>query len=187
MLLQLRSNGNLRGPHCARFSSWLWSAILITSASPVHPSTRSASCTPGHATRPVPPRWRSMQCCPSWARAIGAPTAHVSMTPTTPSCCLWAPRARVWAADVHTRLPARHGASYPMRLAALTVPILRPLSPTPTPPLGRGALARARCEWKHNRFVSSYSVAERCSFQSGDSKKVTYWDTSYKPHCCAIG
>jgi hypothetical protein len=36
--------------------------------------------------------------------------------------------------------------------------------------------------WKRNRFMCYYSVAERCSFQSGNSKEGTRWDTSHKPH-----
>ena len=40
-----------------------------------------------------------------------------------------------------------------------------------------------RCHhWKRNRFMCYYSVAERCSFQSGNSKEGTCWDTSHKPH-----
>jgi hypothetical protein len=35
---------------------------------------------------------------------------------------------------------------------------------------------------KRNRFMCYYSVAERCSFQSGNSKEGTRWDTSHKPH-----
>jgi len=36
--------------------------------------------------------------------------------------------------------------------------------------------------WKRNRLMCYYSVAERCSFQSGNSKEGTHWDTSHKPH-----
>jgi hypothetical protein len=35
---------------------------------------------------------------------------------------------------------------------------------------------------KRNRFMCYYSVAERCSFQSGKSKDGTRGDTSHKPH-----
>ena len=35
---------------------------------------------------------------------------------------------------------------------------------------------------KRNRFMCYYSVAERCSCQSGNSKEGTRWDTSHKPH-----
>ena len=35
---------------------------------------------------------------------------------------------------------------------------------------------------KRNRLMCYYSVAERCSFQSGNSKEGTHWDTSHKPH-----
>ena len=36
--------------------------------------------------------------------------------------------------------------------------------------------------WKRNKFMCSYSVVERCLFQSGHSKEGTRWDTSHRPH-----
>ena len=35
---------------------------------------------------------------------------------------------------------------------------------------------------KRNRFLCSYSMTERSSFQLGHSKEGTPWDTSHKPH-----
>ena len=63
----------------------------------------------------------------------------------------------------------------------------------PRPPV-RLALAPGLCDvvkltvalnkstGKRNRLMCYYSVAERCSFQSGNSKEGTHWDTSHKPH-----
>jgi hypothetical protein len=36
-------------------------------------------------------------------------------------------------------------------------------------------------QWMRNRFMCYYPMAERCSFQSGNSKQGTCWDTSHKP------
>jgi hypothetical protein len=46
----------------------------------------------------------------------------------------------------------------------------------------RALVGKAMDPRKRNRFMCSYSVAERCSFQSGNSKEGPRWGTSRKPH-----
>ena len=41
---------------------------------------------------------------------------------------------------------------------------------------------RGIAQRKRHRFMCSYSVVKRCSFQSGHSKEGTRWDTSHKSH-----